>query len=101
MKRIVTKAINPLKFFIADSRSIGILLLLCTAFSLFMSNTASGGWHRSLWNVDINSILNLPPSALKWINDFLMAFFFLVAGMVIKRELTHGALSRFQKAIFP
>jgi NhaA family Na+:H+ antiporter len=101
MKRIVTKAINPLKFFIADSRSIGILLLLCTAFSLFMSNTASGGWYRSVWNVDINSILNLPHSPLKWINDFLMAFFFLLAGMEIKRELTNGELSSFKRAILP
>jgi NhaA family Na+:H+ antiporter len=101
MKRIVTKAINPLKFFIADSRSIGILLLLCTAFSLFMSNTASGGWYRSIWNVDINSILNLPHSPLKWINDFLMAFFFLLAGMEIKRELTNGELSSFKRAILP
>jgi NhaA family Na+:H+ antiporter len=101
MKRIVTKAINPLKFFIADSRSIGILLLLCTAFSLFMSNTASGGWYRAIWNVDINSILNLPHSPLKWINDFLMAFFFLLAGMEIKRELTNGELSSFKRAILP
>jgi NhaA family Na+:H+ antiporter len=101
MKRIVTKAINPLKFFIADSRSIGIFLLLCTAFSLFMSNTARGGWYRSFWNVDINSILNLPHSPLKWINDFLMAFFFLLAGMEIKRELTNGELSSFKRAILP
>jgi NhaA family Na+:H+ antiporter len=101
MKRLVKKAINPLKFFIADSRSIGILLLLCTAFSLFMSNTASGGWYRSIWNVDVNSIMNLPHSPLKWINDFLMAFFFLLAGMEIKRELTNGELSSFKKAILP
>ena len=42
MKRLVTKAINPLKFFISDSRAIGVLLLLCTGFSLLMSNTISG-----------------------------------------------------------
>jgi len=101
MKRIVTKAINPLKFFIADSRSIGILLLLCTAFSLFMSNTASGGWYRSTWNVELHSILNLPHSPLKWINDFFMAFFFLLAGMEIKRELTNGELASFKRAILP
>src|SRR6266496_2321747 len=101
MKRIVTKAINPLKFFIADSRSIGIFLLLCTAFSLFMSNTASGGWYRSFWNATIPSANNLPSSFGHWINDFLMAFFFLLAGMEIKRELTIGELSSFKKAVLP
>jgi NhaA family Na+:H+ antiporter len=101
MKRLVKKGINPLKFFITDSRSVGILLLLCTAFSLLMSNTVSGGWYRAIWNIDINSILNLPHSPLKWINDFLMAFFFLLAGMEIKRELTNGELASFKRAILP
>jgi NhaA family Na+:H+ antiporter len=101
MKRFVTKTINPLKFFITDSRSIGVLLLLCTAFSLLMSNTSSGGWYRVMWNADVGSIMNLPHSPLKWINDFLMAFFFLFAGMEIKRELVAGELSSFKKAVLP
>ncbi len=101
MNKLVTKAINPLKFFITDSRSIGILLLLCTAFSLLMSNTASGGWYRGIWNDGTFSILNLPRSPLKWINDFLMAFFFLFAGMEIKRELVNGELSSFKRAVLP
>src|SRR5436190_5168049 len=101
MKRLVTKAINPLKFFISDSRAIGVLLLLCTGFSLLMSNTISGEWYRSLWNTNTFSLLNLPHSPLKWINDFLMALFFLFAGMEIKRELVCGELSGFKKAILP
>jgi NhaA family Na+:H+ antiporter len=43
----------------------------------------------------------LPESPGKWINDFLMAFFFLLAGMEIKRELLNGELSSFKKAILP
>ncbi len=101
MKRLVKKAINPLKFFITDSRSVGILLLLCTAFSLLMSNVTSCGWYRAIWNANTFSILNLPHSPLKWINDFLMAFFFLLAGMEIKRELTNGELASFKRAILP
>lgn len=101
MKRFVTKAINPLKFFIADSRAIGVLLLLCTGFSLLMSNTISGEWYRSLWNANTFSLLSLPHSPLKWINDFLMSFFFLLAGMEIKRELVNGELSSFKRAMLP
>src|SRR5437773_1627323 len=101
MKRLAKKTINPLKYFIADSRSIGILLLLCTGFSLLMSNTLSGEWYRSIWNAETASAFNLPHSGLKWINDFLMAFFFLLAGMEIKRELVNGELSSFKKAVLP
>jgi Na+:H+ antiporter, NhaA family len=103
MTKFIQKAINPIKFFISDSRSTGILLLFCTAVSLFMSNGVNGDWYRSIWNADIhyNLPFNLPHSGLKWINDFLMAIFFLLAGMEIKRELLNGELSGFKRAILP
>lgn len=75
MKRFVSKTFYPIKFFISDSRSIGVLLLLCTGFSLLMSNTASGERYRSIWNVNTHSAFGLPHTPLKWINDFLMMFF--------------------------
>lgn len=103
MKKLINKAINPLLFFISDSRSTGILLLFCTAVSLFISNTINGEFYRSFWNSGIHYSygINLPHSGLKWINDFLMAIFFLFAGMEIKRELLNGELSGFKKAILP
>ncbi|MEO6454525.1 MAG: Na+/H+ antiporter NhaA [Ginsengibacter sp.] len=103
MKAIIKKAINPLRFFITDSRSTGVLLLFCTAVSLILSNTINGEWYRSIWNNEIHYgfPLNLPHSGLNWINDFLMAIFFLFAGMEIKRELMNGELSTFKKAILP
>src|SRR5665647_1969693 len=103
MKKLINKAINPLLFFISDSRSTGILLLFCTAVSLFISNTIDGEFYRSFWNSGIHYSygVNLPHSGLKWINDFLMAIFFLFAGMEIKRELLNGELSGFKKAILP
>ncbi|MDP4283398.1 MAG: Na+/H+ antiporter NhaA [Bacteroidota bacterium] len=102
MKRLIKKAINPLIFFISDSRSTGILLLFCTAISLVLSNTIGEGY-RAIWDSPIHYGLGiaLPHSALKWINDFLMAIFFLFAGMEIKRELVDGELSGFKKAILP
>ena len=97
------KAINPMRFFMNDSRSVGIILLFCTVLSLTLSNLSFGESYRHFWTGDIFSPGTIPmPSNLgHWINDFLMAFFFLLAGMEIKRELVAGELSSFKKAVLP
>ena len=103
IKKFIQNAINPIKFFISDSRFTGILILSCTILSLVISNSANGEWYRGIWNNNFhyNLPINLPNSGLKWINDFLMAFFFLFAGIEIKRELLVGELSSFKKAVMP
>jgi len=103
MRELVRKAIDPLKIFFNDSRSTGILLLFCAILSLTLSNSFDGSWYRLFWTSGIHygGNINLPHSPLKWINDLLMAIFFLFAGMEIKRELLDGELSGFKKAILP
>lgn len=103
MRELVRKAIDPLKFFFNDSRSTGILLLICALVSLSLSNSIDGSIYRSFWTSPIHygSHINLPHSSLKWINDLLMAVFFFFAGMEIKRELLDGELAGFKKAILP
>jgi len=105
MRTLIRKAINPIKFFISDSRSVGILLLFCTVVSIFISNLPGGFLYRTFWTNDLQFTfpfdLHMPHSRLKWINDFLMAFFFLLAGMEIKRELMNGELSSFKRAVLP
>ena len=78
-------------------------MLACTAVSLILSNSSNGEAYRGLWNSDIHLGLPfpLPHSGLTWINDFLMAIFFLLAGMEIKRELLTGELSSFKRAVLP
>ncbi|HNF28918.1 MAG TPA: Na+/H+ antiporter NhaA [Chitinophagaceae bacterium] len=105
------KFVNPLKEIIHDSRSIGIVLLACTILSLVLANISSINLtYTSFWNFSFNQsnehsipigFLNLPNSILIIINDFLMAFFFFLAGMEIKRELTNGELSSYKKSILP
>ncbi len=103
MRELVRKAIDPLKIFFNDSRSTGILLLLCALVSLSLSNSFYGESYRSFWTSTIHYgvHINLPHSGLKWINDLLMAIFFFFAGMEIKRELLDGELAGFKKAILP
>ncbi|PZX65845.1 Na+/H+ antiporter NhaA [Hydrotalea sandarakina] len=101
----------PLLAFMHDSRSIGIILLACTALSLIISNIpAIGEAYTHLWHYHFNGNeahsfnvigLHLPNSPLVIINDFLMAFFFFLAGMEIKREVVQGELNTIKKALLP
>ncbi|MEP6747179.1 MAG: Na+/H+ antiporter NhaA [Bacteroidota bacterium] len=93
---------TPLRYFFNDSRAVGVLLIVCTVLSLLLSNTGGGLWYISIWHNELTGLSGvLPETPGKWINDFLMAFFFLMAGMEIKRELLNGELSSFKKAILP
>lgn len=95
--------VSPIREFMDDSRAVGIVLLCCTAFSLIISNSSIAGFYCALWDKEILSsgILHLPGTALHIVNDVLMVFFFLLAGMEIKRELLVGELSQLQKSLLP
>jgi Na+:H+ antiporter, NhaA family len=103
MRSIIKRAINPLRFFINDSRATGVILILCTICSLLLTNLSNANWYKDFWTASISfmSSLNLPVSIAKWVNDFLMSFFFLLAGMEIKREIVKGELSTFKTAVLP
>lgn len=105
------KFVDPLLAFIHDSRAIGITLLVCTALSFILSNISGiGDTYNHFWNFTFNGVdehhlhigfLSLPNSPTLVINDFLMAFFFFLAGMEIKREVLQGELSNTKKALLP
>jgi Na+:H+ antiporter, NhaA family len=105
------KVITPLRLFFKDSRAIGITLLLCTFISLVLANIQfTSSAYVQIWHWGLNNsgehhahigFLSIPNSLLIWINDFLMAFFFFLAGMEIKRELVCGELSSIKKSILP
>jgi NhaA family Na+:H+ antiporter len=106
-----TKFIHPLKRFLQDSRSIGITLLSCTVISLLLANI--GFWdevYQHFWTVSFDGspghsmpigFLSLPNSPSVIINDGLMALFFFLAGMEIKRELVSGELASLKRSMLP
>jgi NhaA family Na+:H+ antiporter len=98
-----SRIMTPIRYFFNDSRAVGILLIFCTVLSLFIANTGGGSAYINIWHGQLlpPTAIHLPGSLSGWINDFLMAFFFLLAGMEIKRELLTGELSSFKKAILP
>lgn len=103
-KKIIKTIISPIQEFINDSRAVGITLIICTIISLFVSNSAWSDGYIAFWDTTLHSPLeglNLPHSILHFINDALMAIFFLLVGMEIKRELLVGELSDFKRASLP
>ncbi len=108
---MLAKLIHPFRKFVNDSRAIGITLLACTAISLLASNWGFwsdgyvDGWSASFDGTNEHHIhigfLSLPNSPLLIINDALMALFFFLAGMEIKRELVCGELASVKKSLLP
>lgn len=93
--------LSPLLEFIHDSRAMGIAIVSATVLSLVITNTGWGTDYLSFWNTSFDTGHHLPHSLLHWINDGLMALFFFLAGMEIKRELMIGELSSLKKSIMP
>jgi Na+:H+ antiporter, NhaA family len=90
------------KKFLHSSQSSGIILILCVAISLMVANSSLGVYFQNLLDKNIGTELfhlNYPLSI--WINDGLMAIFFLLVGLEIKREIVEGELSNFRSASLP
>lgn len=82
----------------------GVLLIIADVLALIMANTPLQGIYQQFLNIPVAvkiSALNIDKPFLLWINDGLMAIFFLVVGLEVKRELIEGSLAGRDKAIFP
>jgi len=90
------KLSQTFKNFFDSEKSSGILLIICTAISLIITNSLLGANYLSLWQSYAG-----PLSVEHWINDGLMAIFFLLIGLELERELYIGELSDFKNALLP
>ena len=103
-RRRIQPLLSNLQEFLREEGGGGILLLLATAVALVWANSAFAHEYELLWETPFT--VGLGPWALSfplhtWINDGLMAVFFFVVGLEIKRELLVGELSNPRKALFP
>lgn len=90
------------KGFFQSEKAGGFILIFCTAVSLFIAKTNFGDQYTHFWHNHLSlPFLNLDYSLEHWINDGLMAVFFLLVGLEIERELYVGELSNFKNAILP
>jgi len=98
------RLLSPLEEFIHRQTTSGILLMFSAIIALYIAN--------SEWNDAYHHLLKMPltvgvegfqisKSIHHWINDGLMALFFFVVGLELKREILVGELADFKQALFP
>jgi Na+:H+ antiporter, NhaA family len=90
------KLSRTFKDFVNSETSSGILLIVCTAAALIIANSPYGDAYLHSLHLYVAGL-----SIEHWINDGLMAIFFLLIGLELERELLSGELSSFRNALLP
>jgi NhaA family Na+:H+ antiporter len=101
IKKILLKPFE--KFEQIESLS-GVLLIFATIVALIWANSPYADLYNSIWHYHIGITtddFNFTKTIHHWINDGLMAVFFFLIGLEIKRELLIGELNSLRKAAFP
>ena len=84
------------KAFFESEKSGGLLLLFVTIISLLLANSPIQTEYIAFWETNMGG-----HSITHWINDGLMAIFFLLIGLELEREIYHGELSNIKNAALP
>ncbi|MEO8660834.1 MAG: Na+/H+ antiporter NhaA [Bryobacteraceae bacterium] len=100
----ISRLIEPFQRFAEKEASGGLLLLLCTAAALVWANSPWRDSYSSLWHT--KAMIGIGTFTLSgdlhfWVNDLLMAVFFFVVGLEIKREMLVGELASIKQAALP
>ncbi len=95
---------NMIRQFLRQEAAGGLILIFAATVALFMANSPLFSIYQSFLDVPVSvkiASLDISKPLLLWINDGLMAIFFLVVGLEVKRELIEGSLAGRDKAVFP
>lgn len=97
---------NSLKRFINLETKSSILLFFCSIVAIVIANSPWGPWYQEFWHHKFtigfaDTKFHLSKSLILWINDGLMAIFFFLIGLEVKRELLVGELTTRRKASLP
>lgn len=102
--RPIDRILSPFQEFFQREASSGILLMLAAILALIWANSPWADSYHALWQTNVTFSLGsfkISKALLLWINDGLMAVFFFVVGLEIKREVLVGELASPRKAILP
>ncbi len=103
-KTPIDKLTQPVHHFIHQEFTGGIILFVCVILAIAWVNSPFAEGYHHLWDITFSIGFNddvLKHSLHLWINDGLMAIFFFVIGLELKREFMDGELSTFRKALLP
>ena len=84
------------KDFFDSEKSGGLVLIACTIISLVVANSTFGTDYHHFWQIQFQG-----HSIEHWVNDGLMAIFFLLIGLELEREIYIGELSKLKDALLP
>jgi len=90
--------------FIKNESSAGILLIFVTIVALILQNSALSSFYMGFLHTPVEirfGALEIAKPLLLWVNDGLMAIFFLLIGLEVKREVMKGHLSSMQQVLLP
>ncbi len=90
------KLTNIFKDFFESEKAGGLILIACTAVSLILANSGFAANYTHFWHFSIGG-----HPLEYWINDGLMAIFFLLIGLELEREVYQGELSNIKDALLP
>ena len=100
----VERIVRPFQDFAHKQSSGGILLIIATVVALVWANSPWAESYSNLWHTKLTvgvGGFSISKDLTHWINDGLMAVFFLVVGLEIKREILVGELSSIRGATLP
>lgn len=103
-ERVFNKIVTPFEHFIHAQTTTGLVLMFVTIIALILANTPFTDAYMHFFHTNISLNIGswtLSHSLHHWINDGLMAFFFFIVGLEIKREVLIGELSNIKVAMLP
>ena len=96
--------LTTIEEFIKKESSSGILLILVTFLALVLQNSILSNWYTHFLHTPVQisfGSLGIAKPLLLWVNDGLMAIFFFLVGLEVKREILEGELSSLSQVVLP
>jgi len=101
---MIKSAAKSIQEFLDLESAGGLLLMGATALALVAANSPAAGFYEAFLNMPVEvrvGAISVAKPALLWINDGLMAVFFFLIGMELKREFLEGELSSWRQVVLP
>ena len=104
-QRTLSRVLTPIEEFIHNETASSILLVAANLLALFLANSDTfSEMYQHILHTPLSITLNnwsISMSLHHWVNDALMAIFFFVVGLELKREILIGELSNLRQASLP